>query len=171
MSGNIFTVNSRKYDLSIRRSWEAQFLRRSNESIELVGRFAEEVDHPDLGRIEKGTASHEIFYFDRWYNYFIFQHPDESLRNYYFNICMPPKVGDSVVDYVDLDIDLILWPDGELVTLDIEEFEVNARKYHYPTQVQHKVLETLEELSVGMRNFCDKTSGFSSKIIANANYE
>lgn len=141
-----FTVNSRNYDGAIRRSWQCEFVESGKDSVDLVGFFDQTVDHPDLGRIEKGTLSREKFYRDRWYNYFIFEYPAGTLRNYYINICMPPKIGEGVIDYVDLDIDLILWPDGMLVTLDLDEFEVNAGRFTYPTAVRENALRTLKEI-------------------------
>ena len=142
-----FTVNSRKYDGSLRRSWEAYLVERTEDRIDLVGFFRETVNHSDLGRIEKGTVSRERFYTHRWYNYFIFEHPPGRLRNYYFNICMPPRLTEVAIDYVDLDIDLIVWPDGRLVILDMDEFEENASRYGYPENVQTSALKTLQVLN------------------------
>lgn len=144
--GQQFTVNSRKYDGSIRRSWQCEFVAGGQDHIDLVGFFHEGVDHPDLGRIEKGTISRERFYLNRWYNYFIFERPAGTLRNYYINICMPPNVGDGVIDYVDLDIDVIVWPDGRIVTLDLDEFEANGARFLYPSEVRKRALRTLAEV-------------------------
>lgn len=119
---------------------------KNEEWIDLVGFFRETVHHTDLGKIEKGTVSRERFYLTRWYNYFIFEHPPGNLRNYYFNICMPPKISDGSIDYVDLDIDLIVWPDSRLVILDMEEFDEHADRFGYTEVVRGKALETLQEL-------------------------
>lgn len=56
---------------------------------------------------------------------------------------MPPTIGESVIDYVDLDIDVIVWPDGRIVTVDAEEFESNAAKFRYPEEVKRQAFETL----------------------------
>jgi protein associated with RNAse G/E len=48
---------------------------------------------------------------------------------------MPPMVGFRVIDYVDLDIDVIIWPDGRIQVLDLEEFEENSQIYSYPLNV------------------------------------
>ena len=61
---------------------------------------------------------------------------------------MPPEVSDEVIDYVDLDIDLIVWPNGRLEILDMEEFEENAAAYGYSHDVKARALETLRELTV-----------------------
>ena len=44
-------------------------------------------------------------------------------------------VGYRVINYVDLDIDVIVWPDGRIEVLDLEEFEENSRVYSYPLNV------------------------------------
>jgi protein associated with RNAse G/E len=144
--GSIFTVNSRKFDGSIRKSWECALVWEDAEKINLFGSFATQVEHRDLGIIEAGTVSHERFYFNRWYNYFIFEHPRGTLRNYYINICMPPVIVDRTIDYVDLDIDLIVWPDGRCQTLDVQEFEANRIQFGYPDHVVNRALATLAEL-------------------------
>src|SRR5690606_10794206 len=46
------TVNSRKYDGTVRRSWAGEVVATSDSAIDLVGVFDGSVDHPDLGRIE-----------------------------------------------------------------------------------------------------------------------
>lgn len=142
----IYTVNSRKFDGTIRRSWTCEFVSREEEKIDLVGTFDHQVEHPDLGIIEAGTLSRERFYLHRWYNYFIFEQPAGILRNYYINICMPPEIGESTIDYVDLDVDLLIWPDGRWQTLDHEEFDANSVEFRYPESVRERALTTLKEL-------------------------
>lgn len=144
--GERITINSRKYDGSIRRSWQCDFVRAEGDAIDLVGVFEQAVAHPDLGPIKAGTISKERFYLDRWYNYFLFEEPGAPPRNYYINICMPPTIGDRSIDYVDLDIDLIIWPDGRVATLDLEEFEANAQALDYPLHVRETAIKTLDEL-------------------------
>lgn len=142
----IYTVNSRKFDGTIRRSWKCEFVFQDNEKIELVGSFEDQVEHPDLGIIEAGTVSHERFYFNRWFNYFTFEQPAGTLRNYYINICMPPEIGDDSIDYVDLDLDLIVWPDGRRQVLDVQEFEANRIELGYPEDVVTQARAELGEL-------------------------
>lgn len=116
------------------------------EVLDLIGKFDHQVEHPDLGIIPAGTVSHERFYLNRWYNYFVFEQPAGTLRNYYINICLPPTVAEGVIDYVDLDIDIIVWPDGRVVTVDIDEFEANATDFGYPADVRANALETFEQI-------------------------
>lgn len=146
MIGRPITVNSRKYDGSLRRSWSAHLIQRSEGHILLEGYFETEVRHPELGIIAKGTRSVEAFFFDRWYNYFSFYEPNREFRNHYINISMPPRMIDDAVDYVDLDIDVIIWPDERIEVLDEQEFRENARLYNYPNDVVSKVEELKQEI-------------------------
>ena len=142
----MITVNSRSYDGSIRRSWTCELIERQVPLLVFVGEFDDDVDHPDLGRIEKGTVSYEYYWFDRWYNIFRFHLPNGELRNFYCNISMPPQFDGEVLDYVDLDIDIVVWPDLRHTVLDREDYVANARRFGYPPEVNAKVEDTLNEL-------------------------
>jgi len=146
MHGEPVTVISRKYDLSIRRSWRCKLVERSEPLLVLLGDFYADIEHRDLGLIETGTISHEYYWLDRWYNVFRFEHPDGRLRNFYCNINMPPTFSKGVLDYVDLDLDLIVWPDGKVVALDEKDFAENAAKFDYPDNVRANALKALEDL-------------------------
>jgi uncharacterized protein len=146
------TVVSRKYDLSIQRRWECQRIERGKHVLVLRGEFEETVKHPHLGTIEIGTISTEYFWMDRWYSVFRFQRPSGELRNFYCNVNVPPKFDGAVLDYIDLDIDLIVWPNGRVVTLDEDEFALNAARYCYPTHVRTSALHALDQLKQLVEN-------------------
>ena len=113
MPGQQITINSRKYDQSIRRTWTCELIERNDPLIVVVGEFDRDVEHPGLGSISRGTVSYEYYWLDRWYNIFRFHEPDGALRNYYCNVAMPPTLDNGVLDYVDLDIDIVVWPDNK----------------------------------------------------------
>jgi len=142
----VVTVNSRKYDGSVRRSWTAHLTRLEAPLIELSGIFEFSVDHGDLGHIEKGTISLESYWLDRWYNVFEFKYPDVSERNHYVNLTMPPRFDGETLDYIDLDIDVIVWPGGKVEVLDIEDFRSNTSLYRYPDDLVLKVDKTLNAI-------------------------
>lgn len=135
MPDRIVTINARKYDGHIRRSWKGGLIHESQDLLILVGKFHEEVKHNDLGNIRAGTVSFEHFWFDRWYNVFRFHEPDGKLKAYYANIAMPPTFENGIIDYVDLDIDVVVWPDRRVEILDRDDFENNKVKYGYSKDV------------------------------------
>ena len=145
-TNKIITIISRKYDGKTYRSWEAELIEKNKSMLAFVGEFEKEVIHPHLGVIRRGTISYEFYWMDRWYNVFRFHEPDGALRNFYCNINMPPKFENGVLDYVDLDIDMVIWRDFSRQILDVEEFEENSRKYAYPVALREKVFDGLDEL-------------------------
>jgi protein associated with RNAse G/E len=159
------TINSRKYDGSIRRSWSAELTRIDGALIELLGEFEFSVDHTDLGHIEKGTISVESYWLDRWYNVFCFKKPDGSDRNHYINLALPPTFDGDTLDYVDLDIDVIIWPRGEVEVLDIEDFRSNSALYGYPADLIIRVEKTLDEI-LHAANSSDLTRLYSQNVAA-----
>lgn len=146
MEGSTIVVRSLNFDRSLRRSWKCELVGRTDEMLTLVGTFDREVIHPDLGVIQLGTRSTEYFWFDRWYNVFRFDEPNGELRNFYCNINLPPTLENGVLEYVDLDIDVVLWPDGSHEVLDRNEFEQNTEAFDYPIETIAKVETTLRHL-------------------------
>lgn len=146
MQSQKVTVNSRKYDHAIRRSWQCTLIEQNDPLIVLVGKFDRDVEHPGLGSIKRGTTSHEYFWLDRWYNIFRFHEPEGTLRNYYCNVAMPPTFENGVLDYVDLDIDILVWPDFSFEVVDRDDFERNSLKYNYPDDIKQESEKSVAEM-------------------------
>lgn len=142
----MITINSRKYDGTIRRSWRCELIDRVESMLVFIGEFDVDIQHADLGHIKKGTTSHEYYWLDRWYNVFQFHEPSGELKSYYFNINMPPTFEDGVLDYVDLDIDVLVRPDLSFVILDLDDYERNAEDFGYSAELKAKVEETLADI-------------------------
>lgn len=147
MDETVITVNSRKYDGRIRRSWQAGVVTQTAEMLIAVGRFEFDVDHSDLGRIAAGTVSFEHFWFDRWYNIFRFHEPDGALKAWYCNVAMPATYGDGILDFVDLDIDVVVWPDMRFEVVDLDDFEENSLQFSYPPEVIVHARRAVDEIT------------------------
>ena len=139
-------INSRKFNGKIHRSWKAELIEKQNSLLIFVGEFEEEVRHPDLGVIRRGTISYEYYWLDRWYNIFKFHEPEGILRNFYCNLNMPPKFENNVLNYIDLDIDVLVSKNFEVKVLDRHEFEEHSKLFGYPESLIAKTFKTLEEL-------------------------
>lgn len=148
----IVTINSRKFDGKIHRSWKAKLLSQKNSLLVFVGEFEKQVEHSHLGVIRRGILSYEYYWLDRWYNIFRFHEPDGKLRNFYCNLNLPPTFENGVLDYIDLDIDLLVWNDFSFEVLDLEEFEENAKRFSYSDELRHKVQIYLDELISLVKN-------------------
>lgn len=141
-----FTIKSLKYDRSVRRSWTCHLIEKEEDLRLFVGVFEFEVDHPELGLIKNGTVSYEYYWLNRWYNVFRFHESDGRFRNFYCNINMPPRIEGNVLNYVDLDIDILIWPDGRANYLDLDEFAENAARYNYADEVRSNAIGAVNEL-------------------------
>lgn len=72
----------------------------------------------------QGDRFVETFYTERWYNIFeIHDRQDDYIKGWYCNICLPAELEDGAISYVDLALDLLVYPDGRQLTLDEDEFE------------------------------------------------
>jgi uncharacterized protein len=146
------TVNSRKYDKSIRRSWQCKLIEENSKYFVFLGEFETEVNHKQLGVIRPSTVSYEYYWKNEYFNVFSFYEPNGEFRNFYCNISMPPTFENGTLDYVDLDIDILVWQDFSIEILDIDEYETNKEKYSYPVSLQQKVSESIEILLSKIKN-------------------
>ena len=146
MNNSAVTVEALNFDLSLRKSWPARLLESRDDRIVLLGEFDRDINHPELGLIRRGTRSREFFFADRWYNIFEFTEASGELRSFYCNLAMPPTFEDSILRYVDLDIDVSVAPDGTVKVLDMDEFYENAERFSYSEDVKRRADEALRKL-------------------------
>ncbi len=142
----IITVRSLKYDGHLHREWRARLVRADASLVVVEGEFEETVEHTQLGRIERGTASTEHFWTDRWYSVFRFRAPAGRLLSYYCNVNRPAEFDGRLLTFVDLDIDVLVAPDLTYRVLDEDEFAENAARYDYSREVRERVTRALAEL-------------------------
>lgn len=71
----------------------------------------------------RGDRFLETYFTDRWYNiYEIHAREDDSLRGWYCNIGKPAILDGDCLSYIDLALDLLVFPDGRQLVLDEDEF-------------------------------------------------
>lgn len=92
----------------------------------VIEAFFDRPDTPFHGTIlGYGDRFVEYYYTDRWYNvYEIHAREDDHIRCWYCNIACPAKMEGDVLSYVDLALDLIVFPDGRQLVLDEDEFDL-----------------------------------------------
>ncbi|HHY89264.1 MAG TPA: DUF402 domain-containing protein [Chloroflexi bacterium] len=85
----------------------------------------------------------ETFYTDRWFNIFeIHDRDDDRIKGWYCNITRPAVIEDGRISYVDLALDLLVYPDGRQLLLDEDEFEALG----LDEDTRRKALEGLAQL-------------------------
>jgi len=141
-----FTVRVLKYDGTEYRRWTGTLVRQEGPQVVLDAAFEFDVHHDLLGAISRGTRTIEYYWLDRWYNIFRFLEPDGATRLYYCNINTPPTIHESVLTYIDLDIDILVQPDLSYQLLDLDEFATNATRYGYSSTTSAQARNALSEL-------------------------
>jgi protein associated with RNAse G/E len=136
-----------KHDESEYRRWHGQLVEQDGSLLVVNAEFEVDVSHQLLGKIKRGARLIEYYWLGRWYNVFRFLDEDGCTRLYYCNINKPPAFDGRVLSYIDLDIDVIVKPDYSFEVQDLEEFEVNSKRYGYTTEEKKNVEEALRELT------------------------
>lgn len=143
-------------------SYPGRVLERTNSSVRLEARF----NRPDLPfyglLLGQNDRFVEEFFSDRWYNIFeIHDRETDRLKGWYCNITYPAKIQEKSVSYADLALDLLIFPDGSQLILDMDEFE----KLPLSSADRSQALEALHDLQ---RYFTEKLSQ-SLKGVPNPN--
>jgi hypothetical protein len=119
------SLNVLKLDIAGRETWRypAKVLRQDAESVTIEAFF----NRPDLDfhgiLFGQGDRFVETYYRDRWYNVFeIHAREDDHLRGWYCNITRPATITPETISYVDLALDMLVYPDGRQLVLDEDEF-------------------------------------------------
>jgi uncharacterized protein len=135
-----------KCNLEGEETWRytARVLERGSDFIHLEAYF----DRADMQfldiQLNHGDLFLETYYSDRWYNVFEVRSRENSrLKGYYCNISCPAEIKSDSVSYIDLALDLFVYPDGRQVILDEDEFS----KLEITPQTREKALAALQELS------------------------
>lgn len=102
----------------------------------------------------RGDRFVETYYTDRWYNINeVHAREDDRLRGWYCNISLPVQSeGEGVISYVDLALDLVVFPDGRQVVVDQDEFAA----LNISEEVRRRAEESLAELQ---RSFTRRPAG------------
>jgi predicted RNA-binding protein associated with RNAse of E/G family len=128
--------------------YRAYLLEHKNGCIVLEATF----DRDDINLqgmlLAKGDRFIETYYTNRWYNIFeIHTREDGQLRGWYCNIGKPAEFDGQVLSYIDLALDLLVFPDGRQVILDEDEFA----ELEITDQERKRALEAMEELQSQFR--------------------
>jgi hypothetical protein len=95
----------------------------------------------------KGDRFVEGYFSQRWYNIFeMHDRQDDHLKGWYCNVTLPAEISSQQVAYVDLALDLLVFPDGKQLVLDEDEF--NGLELDPSMRVQAlAALQELQELA------------------------
>jgi uncharacterized protein len=72
----------------------------------------------------KGDRFVELYFRDKGFNIFeIHDRLDDHLKGWYCNVTLPAEINGNTIRYIDLALDLLVFPDGRQLVLDEKEFD------------------------------------------------
>lgn len=88
----------------------------------------------DLGYMTLETTDlfHEFYYKDQWFNIFQVFKDDATLKGWYCNITKPAVISDGEIEFVDMALDVFVYPDGRTLVLDEDEFDEKKETIYSP---------------------------------------
>ena len=66
--------------------------------------------------------------------------------SYYCNLASPYVIDDEALKYIDYDLDIKVFPDGEKRLLDVDEYELHRKIMNYPSDIDHILKENVKIL-------------------------
>ncbi len=136
-----------KYDGRPHYTWPAVLLEDDGEQLRFRSVIGGLLIHYTRGFQEATRRPSElIFWRERWYNVFKNLHDDGSVRNFYCNVAMPISLEDHTIKFVDLDLDVQIFPDGSHRLLDRDEFELHSVQFGYPDWLQKRAEQAVVEI-------------------------
>jgi hypothetical protein len=101
-----------------------------------------EVQVEDVTLIE-GDLFHELYLYSKWFNlYEVHIGKTDEIKAWYCNICRPVRYENNCIEYEDLALDLLVYPDGRYSILDRVAFRALPISGHE----RRLALQGLEEL-------------------------
>jgi hypothetical protein len=145
------TLRSVKYDGALNYEWPARVLWEDAKGF---------VWHaPRVAPFRRPARTHGRLYdwvgwvrYDRWYMVDASLLPARAgapagvVHHYYCNIGTPGAWESHRYRFVDLDLDVLVWPDGGYRLLDEDELERHSGRYGYPSEVVAAVRRAADEV-------------------------
>jgi len=142
MSNDVVVI---KRDIDGQETWryDGRILERGQNWL-LLEAFFNRQDTPFHGiTLARGDRFLETYYSDRWYNIFeIHDRLSGDLKGWYCNVTKPALFEDTQVSYIDLALDLLVFPDQTQLVLDEDEFA----QLPIDESTRQKALAALQEL-------------------------
>ena len=133
--GDYIAIQSYKHDGSLHRIWRDTMVLKESEDT-LIGCNDHTLVTEADGR-RWVTREPAIVYFHKHYWFNIVAMIRDSGVSYYCNLASPFVLDEQALKYIDYDLDVKVFPNGERHLLDIDEYEAHQRKWHYPLSIDH----------------------------------
>ncbi|HGD6511533.1 TPA: DUF402 domain-containing protein [Streptococcus agalactiae] len=142
--GDFITIQSYKHDGSLHRTWRDTMVLKTTENA-LIGVNDHTLVTENDGR-RWVTREPAIVYFHKKYWFNIIAMICETGVSYYCNLASPYILDPEALKYIDYDLDVKVFADGEKRLLDVDEYEQHKAQMNYPTDIDYILKENVKIL-------------------------
>ena len=135
-----------KYDGKLHYEQPLQLHTKFDSHVVLNGAKGRELTHYTRDAVYRfDQETFEYFFTDRWYTVALVFDDNGNVVQVYCNIALPCKISEETVEFIDLDIDVVV-RGGIMEVIDIDEFEEHKLLYGYSKNLQKKVFEAVDRV-------------------------
>ncbi|WP_314060428.1 DUF402 domain-containing protein [uncultured Vagococcus sp.] len=142
--GEFITIQSYKHDGNLHRTWRDTMVLKTSEH-SLIGVNDHTLVTESDGR-RWVTREPAIVYFHNKYWFNVIAMIREKGVSYYCNLASPYLMDEEALKYIDYDLDIKVFPDGEKRLLDVDEYEEHRRQMNYPAEIDFILKENVKIL-------------------------
>lgn len=131
--GDVVYVQTYKHDGSTHRTWSSATVLDVDESKIVAITYKTWVVESDKRKWFTREPAICFYYFDRWYN--VMAMIRKRGIYYYCNLASPSVYDGEAIKNVDYDLDVKVYPDGNIVLLDEDEFNRHQKSMNYSEDI------------------------------------
>lgn len=156
--GDKLQIQCYKHNGKIHRAWDEAVVLDIKKNYIVFGNNKTRVTEAE-GSIWRTNEPAVMYYFkDKWFN--IIAQLKKNGIYYYCNIASPFIIEENTVKYIDYDLDLRIFPNGEYKILDQLEYQYHKKIMNYSDDLDFVVNKALEDL---IEFYKDENIMFDSK--------
>lgn len=148
--GDKLAIQCYKHNKKVHRAWSEAIVLDVKKDYMVFGNNKTLVTEAE-GTTWKTKEPAIMYYFkNKWYN-IIAQMKKDGIY-YYCNIATPFIIEDNTIKYIDYDLDLRIFPQGEYKILDKLEYEYHKNKMNYSDDLDVVINQALQDLINDYKN-------------------
>lgn len=148
--GDIYQIQCYKHNGRIHRAWDEAVVLDVKKDYIVFGNNKTLVTEAQGGCWRTKEPAVMYFFRNKWYN-IISQLKKDGIY-YYCNIATPFIIEDETIKYIDYDLDLRVFSNGEYRVLDKMEYEYHKKIMKYSDDLNKVITNSLKELITEYRN-------------------
>lgn len=142
--GEFFTIKSYKHDGSLHRTWQDNMILKTSEQSIIACNDHTLVTESDGRKWHTREVALLYYHKNFWFN--VVAMLRKRGVTYYCNLASPYVMDNEALKYIDYDLDIKIFPDGEKRLLDVDEYDLHGRRYHYSDDIDKVIKYQIQEL-------------------------